>query len=96
MTGLCTVRAEIGIGEDAGSTQARERSDCDRQFVGVEMLPGEQASCIRNEETGIKEENGALAYNAYWARRKVSLGWNLCMEIRELTLTCISHTRGER
>ena len=37
-----------------------------------------------------------LTYKAYWTRQRVNLGWNLYMEIRESTLACISHTRGER
>lgn len=54
-----------------------------------------EASDVQNEEKVQKKSVDFLAYNAYWTLRKVNLGWTLCMEIRELTLTCNSRTRGE-
>ena len=96
MAGLGVIRTEIWLGKDAGSTQTRERGECDRYFTGFEMLLGEEASGVQNEEDVQKKSVEFLAYNAYWTLRKVNLGWNLCMEIRELTPTYNSHTRGER
>jgi hypothetical protein len=95
VAGLGTIRAEIRIGKDTGSAQTRERGECDRYFVDFEMPLGKKASDIQNEENVQNKSVSFLAYNAYWTLRKVNLGWNLCMEIRELTLTYNSHTRGE-
>lgn len=50
MTRLRAVSAEVGIGKDTGSTQARERGECDRHLVGIEIPPGEQAPDFQNEQ----------------------------------------------
>lgn len=95
MAGFGVIRARIGIRKDTGGTKTRERGDRDGYFIGIEVPLGEEASDIQYEGD-TTQEYGFLAYNAYWTLRKVNLGWNLCMEIRGSTLTCISRTRGEK
>jgi len=82
VAGLGVIGAKIGFGKDTGSTQTRERGECDRYFASFEMSPGDEASDNHGEKKVQKECENFLTYSAYWTLRKVNLGWNLCMEIR--------------
>lgn len=61
VAGFGAVRAEIGIRKDTGSTQTRERGDCDRYFVGVEMPPGKESSDVQDQDKVQKRERGRIS-----------------------------------